>query len=228
MITIRKANERGTSKMDWLDSHHTFSFADYHDPSFMGFGNLRVINEDYIKASGGFPTHPHRNMEIITYVVDGALEHKDSLGNGSIIKPGEIQRMSAGTGVRHSEFNHSNHDTLHLLQIWIMPEQTGLMPSYEQKTITKAPNKWILIGSQTAHPDAVIINQKLSLFVAYLNKGHALPCEVNHQSWLQIIKGEVELNGHTLQPGDGVGIVGEKNMAITCLKDAEVLFFDNI
>ncbi len=226
MITIRKANQRGTSKMNWLNSQHTFSFADYHDSRFMRFGYLRVINEDVIQASAGFPMHPHRDMEIITYVVEGALEHKDSLGNGSIIRPGEIQRMSAGAGVRHSEFNYSNSEALHLLQIWILPEKTGLMPSYEQKTITKTPNTWILIGAQAEHSNAVVIHQKLRLFVTYLESGHSLPCKMKHQGWLQVIKGEIELNDHPLQHGDGVGMIDETNMNITCLKDAELLFFD--
>ena len=166
MITIRKSTDRGQSQLPWLQSFHTFSFAGYHDPKFIHFGPLRVINEDTIKTGRGFGKHPHKNMEIITYVVEGSLEHKDSLGTGSIIKPGEIQRMSAGQGIEHSEFNHSDTDLLHLLQIWILPEKTDQPSSYEQKPINKKHNELILIGSRDGSAEAVTIHQDVNLFNA--------------------------------------------------------------
>lgn len=228
MLIARKSKERGFSKSSWLDSYHSFSFADYFDPRFMGFSSLRVINEDWIKASEGFGLHPHRNMEIITYVVDGALEHRDSLGTGSVIRPGEIQRMSAGQGIRHSEFNHSDAKPLHLLQIWILPAEVELVPSYEQKTIEQKKNHFILIGSNNPSEAAVKIHQDVNVYVTYLDEGKKLSKDLdeNRKGWLQLIKGELDLSGLKLFPGDGLSIEKEKSLTIACPKEAEFLFFD--
>ena len=228
MITIRKSTDRGQSQLPWLQSFHTFSFAGYHDPKFIHFGPLRVINEDTIKTGRGFGKHPHKNMEIITYVVEGSLEHKDSLGTGSIIKPGEIQRMSAGQGIEHSEFNHSDTDLLHLLQIWILPEKTDQPSSYEQKPINKKHNELILIGSRDGSAEAVTIHQDVNLFVAYLMPNHTLKYELikKRKGWLQLIKGKIELNGQILLAGDGAGIKEEKELSIHSYENAELLFFD--
>lgn len=227
MLTVRKSLNRGKSKTEWLTSYHTFSFADYHDEAWMHFGPLRVINEDDIKAHKGFDMHPHRDMEIITYVVSGALQHQDSMGNGSIIKPGEIQRMSAGNGILHSEFNHSPTESLHLLQIWIVPEQKGLAPSYEQKKIDKKWNQLILIGSHNPAIDAVKIHQNIEVFVGFFEKGERLTYTLNHhKAWLQVIKGHIEVNQEKLLQGDGMGTQGEKQLLIECLEPTEFLFFE--
>ena len=227
-MLIRRSNQRGESHLDWLDSHHTFSFADYHDPKFTGFGSLRVINEDTVQAGKGFSQHPHKNMEIISYVIAGALEHKDSLGTGSIIRPGEIQRMSAGTGIEHSEFNHSNTELLHFLQIWIIPEAAEIKPSYEQKSIKNSQNQLILIGCQDQSIEAITIHQDVKLFVAYLSPGATISYDFinNRRGWLQLIKGEIKLNKTHLSSGDGVGIENIDKITITCLQNAELLLFD--
>lgn len=228
MIIIRKSNERGRGQHDWLDSYHTFSFANYQDPKHMHFHNLRVINEDFIKPSFGFSKHSHQNMEIITYVIEGTLAHKDSMGNGSIIKPGEIQKMSAGTGVEHSEFNPSPHESLHLLQIWIIPNQNQLAPSYEQVTINKKHNEFILIGSPIKQDGAVQIHEQVNLYVAYLNANTSIdyPFENNHAGWIQIVKGSVNLNGHTLTAGDGAAIEDEPLITIVSNDNTELLLFN--
>ena len=228
MITIRKSDDRGRGQHGWLNSYHTFSFANYYDPKFMGFGSLRVINEDTVQAANGFGKHPHDNMEIISYVVEGSLEHKDSMGTGSVIKPGEIQIMSAGTGVEHSEFNHSKTDPLHFLQIWIIPEKMGLKPSYQQKTIHKFNNELILIGSHDEHAGAVTIHQDINLYAAYLTKEDSLEYLIKNDRmvWVQLIKGKMNLNGHEIFAGDGVSIQDEKKMTLDCLEDAEFLLFD--
>lgn len=228
MFTLRKANERGKSHLDWLNSSHSFSFGEYYDEHFMGFGCLRVINEDIVQASQGFSRHPHRNMEIISYVVDGALEHKDSLGTGSVIRPGEIQRMSAGSGIEHSEFNHSNTELLHFLQIWIIPATTGTKPGYEQKSINKVDNKFILIGSQQPDAGAIAINQDVALFVAYLTPGTTLSYDfkANRLGWLQLIKGEIKVNDISLTAGDGIGIKHRDRITLHCVRPAELLLFD--
>jgi quercetin 2,3-dioxygenase len=228
MIFIRKSHDRGNSRIDWLNSFHTFSFADHYDPKFMGFGHLRVINEDTVQPGNGFGRHPHRDMEIISYVIEGSLEHKDSIGTGSIIKPGEIQRMSAGTGVEHSEYNHSLIDELHFLQIWIIPEKKGLIPGYEQKAISKSNNKLILIGSRNESSGAITIHQNVELFVAYLTKNHSIQHDFKNgrQGWLQLIKGTIDLNGQQLSAGDGAAITSENKIQIQCLQDAELLLFD--
>ncbi len=229
MIYIRKSNERGNTRSEWLNSYHTFSFAEYYDPKFMGFGNLRVINEDTVQPDYGFGQHPHDNMEIISYVISGSLEHRDSIGTGSTIKPGEIQIMSAGSGVRHSEFNPSKSELVHFLQIWIMPRERNLKPSYQQTVINKINNQLILIGSGNQHGlTAVTINQQVDLYAAYLNPGHSVEHDLRagNLAWVQLIKGSIQLGGNELRAGDGAGILEEKHMVIKCSEDAELLVFD--
>ena len=230
MIQVRPADERGGGDHGWLKTHHTFSFSDYWDTKWMGFRSLRVINEDWVAPNTGFPTHPHRDMEIITYVLSGKLEHKDSLGTGSVILPGDGQRMTAGSGIRHSEFNPSTTDPVHLLQIWIVPEKGGLPPSYEQESFPEAEKrgKLRLIASREASDGSVKINQDAKLYVALLKPGE----EVSHEfatgryGWLQIARGAVEVNGKKLNQGDGAAISNEKTLTIKGTEDAEVLLFD--
>jgi len=227
MITIRKSEDRGNSKLDWLNSYHTFSFSDYYDPQWVEFGCLRVINEDIIQPSSGFGMHSHRDMEIITYVVDGALSHKDSMENGSIIRPGEIQRMSAGTGIKHSEFNASETEELHLLQIWITPEKTGMPPSYEQKPILFAPNQLVLIGTPDKTDNAVTIHQNVNLYRGHFTEGNKLTIQLHkRQCWLQLIQGSIQINEQQIGQGDGVAISGEDQGSILCIENAEFLFFE--
>lgn len=228
MIILRKSADRGRGQHGWLDSFHTFSFANYLDPEFMGFGNLRVINQDTVQPGFGFVKHPHNNMEIISYVISGLLEHKDSMGTGSVIQAGEIQRMSAGTGVEHSEFNHSKTDPLHFLQIWIIPEKQGLQPGYEQKKIPQENNKLILIGSREKSDNAVTIHQDINLFVAYLIHGHSVQYAFakKRAGWVQLIKGKIKVNNQSLSVGDGAAITAEDSIDIVCEEDAELLFFD--
>ncbi len=226
MIYIRKNTDRGKSQLNWLSSCYTFSFADYYDPQFMGFSSLRVINEDTVKPDFGFDRHPHNNMEIISYVIEGALEHKDSMGTGSVIRPGEIQKMSAGTGVEHSEFNHSKTDPLHFLQIWIIPEKQNVEPSYQQIKISQTDNQLILIGSNHDKDNVIKIHQDVSLYVAYMTPGHEIDYSLPsvHIAWLQLIKGEIQLNTHEMSAGDGAAIQ-DKNIKIACSKKAEFLLF---
>jgi redox-sensitive bicupin YhaK (pirin superfamily) len=228
MIYIRKSHERGRSRMDWLESSHTFSFASYYDPQFMGFGHLRVINEDIVQEGNGFGRHPHNNMEIISYVIDGSLEHKDSMGTGSTIKPGEIQLMSAGTGVEHSEFNHSKTDKVHFLQIWIIPDEKGLTPRYEQKTIQKSDNKLILIGSKNISDNTVTIHQDVELYAAYLTANHSVEHQFKNgrSGWLQLIKGKITLNEHELFTGDGAAITQTDKISVNSIENAELLLFE--
>ncbi|MGB9199431.1 MAG: pirin family protein [Terriglobales bacterium] len=230
MITIRRSNERGGGDHGWLKTHHTFSFNDYWDEKWMGFRSLRVINEDWVAPNSGFPTHPHRDMEIITYVLSGQLEHKDSLGTGSVILPGDGQRMSAGRGIRHSEYNPSATEKVHLLQIWIMPDKQGHEPGYEQKSFPESEKRGQLrlIASRDGANGSVKINQDASLFVSLLSPGdevkHALG-EKRH-AWVQVAQGEVELNGEKLLQGDGAAVSDETALTIKGAKDAEVLLFD--
>ncbi len=229
-MTIRRSDERGGGDYGWLKTRHTFSFSDYSDLKWMGFRSLRVINEDWVAQSGGFPTHPHRDMEIITYVLSGKLEHKDSLGTGSVILPGDGQRMTAGRGIRHSEANPSKTESVHLLQIWIFPDKQGYEPGYEQKSFPESEKrgKFRLIASNDGAEGSVKINQDAKLFVTLLAPGE----EVSHalggkrHAWLQVAKGEVELNGHDLHQGDGVAVSEEKKLTIKATEDAEVLLFD--
>ena len=230
MITIRSAQDRGAVNLGWLDTHHTFSFGEYYDPSHMGFASLRVINEDKVIPSQGFPTHAHRDMEIITYVLEGALEHKDSLGTGSIIRPGEVQRMSAGTGIRHSEYNASKTDPVHLLQIWILPERSGIEPSYEQKNfdIAQAQGQLKLVGSQDGREGSVTIHQDVNLYAATLQAGEAVAHTLTPEraGWLQVARGAITLNGQALTAGDGAAIAQEPDLTIEGTQDAEILLFD--
>lgn len=230
MITVRSSNQRGGGDYGWLKTRHTFSFSDYHDPKWMGFRSLRVINEDWVAPSGGFPTHPHRDMEIITYVLSGKLEHKDSLGTGSVILPGDGQRMSAGRGIRHSEANPSTKDPVHLLQIWILPDKSGHEPGYEQKSFPESEKrgKFRLVASNDGSDGSVKINQDAKLLVTLLAAGEEItqPLEPQRHAWIQIAKGDVELNGKKLQQGDGVAISDEASLKIKANTDAEVLLFD--
>lgn len=228
MITLRKSNERGKSQSDWLQSYHTFSFADYYDSAHMQFGTLRVINEDFVSPGKGFGMHQHQDMEIITYIVEGELSHNDSMGNGSTIKPGEIQRMTAGTGVKHSEFNHSPDKPVHLLQIWILPNEKNLSPSYEQVSFNKKRNEFILIGSNHHQDNAVKIHQNVKLLAGFFDSGTSLEyiIEAGHQAWLQVIKGELNINGIPASAGDGVSLKNENILQLTCNNPAECLLFD--
>jgi quercetin 2,3-dioxygenase len=231
MIKIRPSNERGKANLGWLDSKHTFSFSNYYDPNFMGFSTLRVINEDKISPSGGFNTHSHRDMEIITYVIEGQLKHQDSIGNGSIIYPGEVQRMTAGTGIAHSEFNASNTDLVHLLQIWILPNENNLTPSYEQKYFDpeSKQGKLKLIGSENGRDESVTIHQDVNLYVANLNANETIKHSIDpHRNiWLQLVKGSLEINDQTLTSGDGAAINSEENLVIKAqTNQTEFLLFD--
>ncbi|MES1022951.1 pirin family protein [Gloeocapsa sp. BRSZ] len=230
MITLRPASDRGHANHGWLDTYHTFSFANYYDPDHMGFRALRVINEDRVHPGRGFGAHGHRDMEIITYVLEGALEHKDSLGNGAIITPGEVQRMSAGTGIVHSEFNPSKTDSVHLLQIWIVPNQQGLEPSYEQRMfpLAERQSQLRLIASSDARDGAVKIHQDVDLYSSVLQAGDRLSYQLqpNRYGWLQVARGAVNLNGHGLQAGDGVAINEAELLKINTDSGAEILLFD--
>jgi redox-sensitive bicupin YhaK (pirin superfamily) len=230
MITARKSDQRGQTKIDWLDSRHSFSFGDYFDEDNMGFRTLRVINEDYVKPGAGFPTHAHRDMEIITYVLEGALDHKDSLGNGSSITPGEIQRMSAGLGITHSEFNHSRTEPVHLLQIWITPERRGIAPGYEQKRIdlAKAQGALLPVATSDGRDGSVKLHQDATLSVAKLEPSESVDAKFQNgrHGWIQVARGQVAVNGITLQPGDGAAISDEEKITIVAKSPAEVLLFD--
>ena len=230
MITIRKSEERGHVKIDWLDSRHTFSFGDYYDPNHMSFRSLRVINEDHVAPGSGFGAHPHRDMEILTYVVDGVLEHKDNMGNGSLIQPGEIQRMSAGTGIVHSEFNHSKTAPVHLLQIWILPERKGLPPGYEQRTFSRAQklNKLCLIASPDARDGSVRVHQDLSLYAAILTEDTESVHLVVAQRgvWVQVVRGSVKINKQILNAGDACAVELAEALRIKASEESEILLFD--
>ncbi len=230
MLKLRKSGERGHRKYGWLDTRHTFSFADYHDPAHVHFGNLRVINEDLIAPGAGFGTHPHADMEILSYVVSGSMEHKDSEGNGTVIRPGEIQLMSAGTGIMHSEYNHSKTEPLHLLQIWILPEARGLEPGYDQKRFDhrREPNRLCLLATRAGGEDVVGLNQDVDLYEGALNEGVKLTKTVpaGREVWLQIVSGGLELQGMEMQAGDGCGIRHEKELRFKGLTDSTFLMFD--
>ena len=229
-IVVRSAAERGHANHGWLDSFHTFSFGDYHDDAHMGFGPLRVINEDRVQPRMGFGTHGHRDMEIISYVIEGALEHKDSIGTGSVIRPGEVQVMSAGSGIRHSEFNHSADELVHFLQIWILPERGGLKPRYDQKVFadTEKRGRLRLVVSRDGREGSLVIHQDADLYAALLVDGehvtHTL--KPGRRAWVQVVRGSVEVNGVAAQVGDGVALSGEASVALKGLSDAEILVFD--
>ncbi len=232
MLTVRPSEERGAATLDWLDSRHTFSFSSYYDPQHISFGPLRVINEDIVQPAKGFGTHGHKDMEIITYVLEGELEHKDSLGNGSGMRYGDVQRMSAGTGIQHSEFNPSATNPVHLLQIWILPGQQGLAPSYEQTTFAEAEkcDRLCLIGSPNGREGSVTIHQDVNLYAAVLQQGTSIShtLATNRIAWLQVARGAVALNGQTLVAGDGVAIAQVDSLKIQNgeTASAEVLLFD--
>jgi redox-sensitive bicupin YhaK (pirin superfamily) len=230
MIQVRAASERGSSRTDWLDSRHTFSFADYLDMANMGFGRLRVINDDRVAPSRGFGRHPHRDMEILSYVVAGSLQHGDSMGNGSVICPGDVQRMSAGTGVVHSEANPSATDPVRFLQIWIEPERRGLPPSYEQKHFDEASRKGTLrlVASRDGRDGSVTIHQDVSLYAGLLAAGQSaeVPVAKGRRAWVQVVRGSVAVNGKTLAEGDGAALENEQRVAVEGRSDAELLVFD--
>jgi redox-sensitive bicupin YhaK (pirin superfamily) len=230
MITIRRSNERGGGDFGWLNTHHSFSFDQFHDPHFMGFRSLRVINEDRVQAGHGFPMHPHRDMEIITYLLDGSLEHKDSMGNGSIIRPGDGQRMSAGTAVRHSEANPSKTEAAHLLQIWILPDRSGHKPGYEQKSFPESEKrgKFRQIAGPDGKDGSVTIHQDAKLYVTLLEPGQEVKheLEAGRYAWVQVAKGSIEMNGKGLSQGDGAAVSEEQQLVVKGTSDSEVLLFD--
>ncbi len=229
-ITIRKADERGVAEHGWLHSRHTFSFANYYDPKHQGYRTLRVINDDRVEAGEGFGTHPHQDMEIISYVVDGALEHKDSMGNGSVIRPGDVQRMSAGSGVTHSEFNPNKDDPAHFLQIWIQPAEKGTKPSYEQKAFTaeEKTNRLRLVASPDGADGSVTIHQDAKLYAAILEPGAEVAQEIGagRHVWIQVVKGRLTVNGQTLETGDGAAIENPNRISFAGVERAEILVFD--
>ncbi|HSH47705.1 MAG TPA: pirin family protein, partial [Halomonas sp.] len=230
MMAIRRAEERGTANFGWLSCRHTFSFGHYYDPRFMGFGPLRVINEDHVQPGCGFGTHGHQDMEIISYVLEGEMAHRDSLGSGSLIRPGDVQRMSAGTGVRHSEYNASDSAPLHFLQIWIMPERNGLEPSYEQKTFTDSDKAgWLrLVGSRDGRDGSVTIHQDVDLYAAKLAATDSVTYQLpaDRKGWVQVASGDVQLGDEALSVGDGVAIEGPHSITLTTRTATEVLLFD--
>jgi len=228
--TLRKAEDRGTANFGWLDSKHSFSFGSYYDPRHMGFGPLRVINEDRVAPGGGFPTHPHADMEIISYVLNGGLQHRDSLGTGSVIRPGDVQRMTAGTGIRHSEFNASDTASVHFLQIWIIPERRGLKPSYEQKTFGLADktNRLRLIASRDGREGSVTIHQDVDLYATVLEAGKSVShtLAAKRIAWVQVAQGSILLNGQVLNAGDGLALETAGELRLEGRENAEVLLFD--
>lgn len=230
MIQVRRSDERGRFDHGWLDTRHTFSFANYQDPRWMGFRHLRVINEDRVQPGQGFPTHAHRDMEIVSYVLAGALQHRDSLGTGSVIRPGDVQRMSAGTGVRHSEFNASATEPVHFYQVWILPEATGLLPGYEQKTFAEADKRGRLrlVASRDGREGSITVHQDVGLYAAALAAGEQVvhASASGRHAWLQVARGVVTLNGKRLGQGDGAAASGERDLAITAETAAEILLFD--
>jgi len=230
MLKIRRTAERGHFDHGWLETYHTFSFGQYVDREFMIYRVLRVLNEDLVQPGQGFSTHPHRDMEIITIILSGALEHKDSLGNGSIIQPGEVQCMSAGTGILHSEFNPSQEDIVHLLQIWIVPEQTGLTPSYEQKSydVEAKRGRFCLVASPDSSDGAVRIHQDASLYLSLISPGESITFELaeNRHAWIQVARGALTINGTPLKAGDGAAISGKPFLNLTGQEEAELLLFD--
>lgn len=230
MIDVIRSESRGSADHGWLKSKHTFSFADYHNPSMMGFAKLRVVNEDWIEPGQGFGMHPHRDMEIVTYMIDGSLEHKDSMGNGSVIRPGELQRMTAGTGVRHSEFNHSADDKAHLLQIWILPERNGLEPGYEQKLFPseEKSNRWRLVGSRDGRDGSLTIHQGVNLYSSELGQDNELEYAFGgrRRGFLQVVRGSIEVEGQNLVAGDAVATQDQESLSLRAATDSELLLFD--
>ena len=231
MITVRPSHERGVANLGWLDSRHTFSFGHYFDPQHMGLGPLRVINEDRVRPGAGFDTHGHRDMEIISYVLEGALEHRDSIGTGSVIRPGDVQVMSAGSGIRHSEFNHSKQEPVHFLQIWVLPDREGISPRYDQKTFSEVEKggRLRLIGSSDGRDDSIVIHQDVEIFAALLNRSEAVTraFAAGRKGWVQVVRGAGEVNGKAVRAGDGVALEGEADLNVTsAADDSEFLVFD--
>lgn len=230
MISLRRSNERGHANHGWLDSFHTFSFADYYDEAHMGFSVLRVINEDRIEGGMGFSTHGHRDMEIISYVIDGAVEHKDSMGSNTIIQTGDVQRMSAGTGVRHSEYNHLKDKVTHFLQIWILPEKKGIQPSYDQKSFTAdfQRNDLVLVASKSGEEGSITVNQDVRIYACHgkASGNKLLQNKGQRKFWLQVVKGSVQVEGETLHPGDGAGLENLSELNIQWAQNSEFLVFD--
>ena len=230
MIILRRGEDRGATKLRWLDSRHTFSFGDYYDRQNMGFGTLRVINEDRVVPGAGFPTHSHSDMEIITYVLEGALAHKDSTGTSSVIRPGEVQRMSAGTGISHSEYNGSQTEPVHFLQIWIVPNETGLMPGYEQRAFRFDENRgrWTLVASKEGRDDSVTVHQDVEVWAARFVAGQqaAFRLKPGRRAWVQIVRGGATLNGVSLRAGDGAAASQEEVLEFIAVENAELLIFD--
>jgi redox-sensitive bicupin YhaK (pirin superfamily) len=229
MMTLRKSNERGHANHGWLDTYHTFSFADYYDPKWIHFRSLRVINDDLVMPGEGFGTHPHRDMEIVTYILSGALEHRDSMGNGRVIRKGELQYMSAGTGVQHSEFNPSSEEAVRLLQIWIMPDAKGVKPRYAEKSLATAETgKLHLMTSKTGRDNSIAIHQDADLWLAKLDAGQNVSHSLakNRNAWIHVAEGEVVLNGTTLSGGDAAGVSDETKLELSANKPSQVLLFD--
>ncbi len=230
MIQLRKAGERGRTRIGWLDSAHTFSFGDYYDPRNMGFRSLRVMNDDRIEPGQGFGTHPHRDMEILTYVLDGALAHRDSLGTSSVIRAGELQRMTAGTGISHSEFNASATEPVHLYQIWIFPERKGLTPGYEQREFASAqkPGQLRVVASRDGRDDSLTIHQDASVYLGVLGEGDPLkyPLAPGRHVWVQALRGRLTLNGQAMEAGDGATVSEEREISLAADGNAELMLFD--
>lgn len=230
MLSIRRAGERGLANFGWLNSRHTFSFGHYYDPQHMGFGPLRVINEDRVVPGRGFDPHGHRDMEIISYVIDGGLEHRDSLGNGSVIRPGDVQRMTAGTGVRHSEYNASDSESVHFLQIWILPERDGLEPGYQQVTFgpEEKQSRLRLVGSRDGREGSVVIHQDVALYASLLEKGDSVSHRFGDDrlGWVQMVRGSASLNEQIVSAGDGVALPPGTTLTIAGREHAELLLFD--
>jgi redox-sensitive bicupin YhaK (pirin superfamily) len=229
MMKIRKANERGHASHGWLDTYHTFSFADYYDPQWMGFRSLRVINDDLVMPGRGFGTHPHRDMEIITYILNGALEHKDSMGNGRVIRPGEVQYMAAGSGVQHSEFNPSKDEAVHLLQIWIQPDQAGVKPRYAEKSLAAAPaGELHLVTSKGGRDGSIAIHQDADLWLGKLQPGNQVKhmLREGRHAWVHVAEGEISLNGKTLSGGDAAAVDEKTTLELSAAKPSQVLVFD--
>ena len=230
MITLRRSRERGHFDHGWLNTYHSFSFDQYYDPRYMGFRQLRVINEDFVAAGRGFPMHAHRDMEIITYILEGALQHEDSMGNGSIIRPGDVQRMSAGTGVRHSEKNPSSEQSVHLLQIWILPDTLDLEPGYEQKAFTEDERrgKLRLIASDDGRDGSVTVRQDVQVFASLIDAGQSVTHDMNQAryGWIQVARGAITVNGQRAEQGDGAIAMGESSLEILAEQPTEILLFD--
>jgi quercetin 2,3-dioxygenase len=230
MITLRESRQRGHFDHGWLNTYHSFSFDQYYDPRYMGFRTLRVINEDFVAAGRGFPTHGHRDMEIITYILEGALQHQDSMGNGSIIRPGDVQRMTAGTGVKHSEKNPSSEESVHLLQIWILPDTLNLEPGYEQKAFAEDERRGQLrlIASNDGRDGSVTVHQDVSVFASILGAGESRKYDMDEAryGWIQVARGEIEVNGQRASQGDGAIAMGESSLEIVGQEPSEILLFD--